>query len=45
LRVEIWDDAVQRWAEAIYRLQSDGTLAAQWRSGDVKASATLHKEP
>jgi len=45
LRVEIWDDTGQRWAEAIYSLQSDGTLAAQWRSGDIKASATLRKEP
>jgi hypothetical protein len=45
LRVEIWDDTGQRWAEAIYCLQSDGTLAARWRSGSVRATATLQKEP
>lgn len=45
LRVEIWDDATGRWADVTYRLQDDGTLAAQWRSGDIQASATLRKEP
>jgi hypothetical protein len=45
LRVEIWDDAAGRWADVTYRLQDDGTLAARWQSGDVSASAILHKQP
>ena len=45
LRVPIWDDAGQRWAETIYILQTDGTLAGQWKSGGGLATGTLRKEP
>jgi len=45
LRVPIWDDAGQRWAETIYILRADGTLAGQWQSGGGLATGTLRKEP
>jgi hypothetical protein len=45
LRVPIWDDAGQRWAETIYVLQADGTLAGRWKSGGGLATGTLRKEP
>jgi hypothetical protein len=45
LRVPIWDDAGQRWAETLYVLQADGTLAGQWQSGGGRAAGTLRKEP
>jgi len=43
LKLEVWDDATERWAEAIYTLNSDGTLNGTWRSGDIVATATLKK--
>ncbi len=45
LKVDIWDDAGQRWGEATYRLNPDGTLTGQWQSGGGMATATLQKEP
>ena len=45
LRVPIWDDAGQRWAETTYVLQPDGSLAGQWKSGGGQATGTLRKEP
>lgn len=44
LKLEIWDDAGQRWAEVTYTLNSDGTLTGRWSSGGGVANATLKKE-
>jgi len=38
LRFEVWDDANQRWAEATYTLNNDGTLTGAWKSGGVSAT-------
>ncbi len=45
LKLEIWDDAGQRWADVIYRLNPDGTLTGEWSSGGFRAHATLQREP
>lgn len=45
VRFEVWDDANQRWAEAIFTLNSDGTLTGAWKSGGVAATGVLKKEP
>jgi len=45
VRFEVWDDASQRWAEATYTLNSDGTLAARWSSGSIVVTGVLEKEP
>jgi len=45
LRFEVWDDANDRWAEAIYTMAGDGTLTGTWKSGDTVATALLKKEP
>ena len=45
LKLEVWDDAAGRWAEATYTLNSDGTLTGKWNSGGGMANATLKKEP
>ncbi len=44
LRFEVWDDANQRWAEAVYTLNRDGTLTGRWSSGSVVATGLLTKE-
>ena len=44
LRLEVWDDAAERWAEATYTLETDGTLTARWSSAGFALSATLRKE-
>jgi len=44
LRLEVWDDATQRWAEVTYTLNNDGTLTGKWSSGGGVANATLKKE-
>jgi hypothetical protein len=45
MRFEVWDDANQRWAEAIYTLNNDETLIGTWKSGGVTATGVLKKEP
>jgi len=45
MRFEVWDDANQRWAEATYTLNNDGTLTGTWKSGSVAATGVLKKEP
>jgi hypothetical protein len=45
LQVELWDDANQRWAEAVFDLNPDGTLSGTWKSGGVIAHAILRKYP
>ncbi len=45
LRLDIWDDAGERWAEMTYTLNSDGTLTGQWSSGGDVQHATLQKQP
>ncbi len=44
LKLEVWDDAGQRWADVLYRLNPDGTLTGRWSSGGFVANATLQKE-
>ena len=44
LRLDVWDDAGQRWAEVTYTLKSDGTLTGKWSSTAGVANATLKKE-
>jgi len=44
LKLNVWDDAGQRWAEVTYTLKSDGTLTGKWSSGGGVANATLKKE-
>jgi hypothetical protein len=44
LKLDIWDDASNRWAETTYALNSDGTLTGTWRSGQIVANGTLKKE-
>ncbi len=45
VRFEIWDDANERWAEASYTLNRDGTLAARWSSGGNVATGVLERQP
>lgn len=44
LKLDVWDDAGQRWAEVTYTLNSDGTLTGKWSSEGGVANATLKKE-
>jgi len=44
LKLEVWDDARQRWAGVTYTLNSDGTLTGKWSSGGDVANATQKKE-
>lgn len=45
LKLEVWDDAGQRWAEVTYPTHSDGRLAGQWSSGGEVQHGTLQKQP
>jgi hypothetical protein len=45
VRFAVWDDANQRWAEAIYTLNNDETLIGTWRSGSLAATGVLQKKP
>lgn len=45
IRFDVWDDANQRWAEATYTLNRNGTLTAKWSSGSIVVTGVLKKEP
>ncbi len=45
LRLEVWDEARERWAEATFTLNRDGTLTGKWSGGEAVLTATLKREP
>jgi len=45
LKLDVWDDAGQRWAEVTYTLNSDGTLTGKWSGGGYVLNATLKRQP